>query len=514
MSMSMPLREATDQAGSSPVLRRSKAEVRAIEIRRLSKPFRATVLIGAVSLMAFVTFLSYSLDRHSIQSSEQIFRAMLGDRSQHLADITLEYGYWDDAVENLVDRLNMKWVEETFVDYMQKELQIEGVHLIDGDERAKLHVVGGKVAEADLQARYGEALDVLIGEARNGPKDDAPVPATGLVGSLARLYLASAVLMTTYNGKDMSTDHVLVFAQPINEPALAVMAEKYRLRDLRLSTEPPRPWEAGFHIESVDKTPIGYFVWNPDLPGVRLVPALAVGLLLVYASMFFSARLFFRRATELVKALEGAKLEADKAKELLADQARSDPLTGLGNRRHLDEKLAGLQMLDKPSGNYALLYADLDRFKEVNDTFGHETGDLVLQYVADSLRTLSNPDDGIFRLGGDEFVIMFGNASRERVLSAGRAIIDHFSKPLHLNDAICEFGASVGVAFSRNPTDLLREADVALYSAKRRGRGQMAVYSAELMAFKGVPVEDAEGRRRRAGDAPGGAGPVQAGRGR
>lgn len=480
------------KGGSPQSLQRATGEAQTVEIRRLSKPFWATVLISAVSLMAFVSFLSFTLDRNSIRSSQQIFTAMLGDRSDYLADITLEYGYWNDAIENLVADLNMRWVRETFVDYMQEELQIEGVHIIDGNNQPKLHVVDGIVRDADMVARYGGSVEVLIAAARETEKDDAPKPATGMIGGLTNLYLASAVLMTGYDEEnDKSTDHVLVFARPINAGILKEMSQKYGLPNLRLSETPPAHWQAGYDIETMDGSKIGYFVWNPALAGFRMLPLLAAGVLVVFFCMLLSARLFFRRAGETVKELEQAKHEAERTREMLASQARSDPLTGLGNRRLLDEQLAHLQDKRPLPDGHALLYVDLDRFKEVNDTYGHETGDLVLLYVAEALGNLANSDDTVIRLGGDEFVIVFGRAKRERVLSAARAIVEQLSMPVDLDGATYSFGASVGVAFSHTPSELLRQADVALYSAKRRGRGQVAVYSADLLDFRHVPIQPA-----------------------
>jgi len=458
----------------------------------LSKPFLATVIIGAVSLLAFVSFLSVTLDRNSIRSSEEIFTAVLGDRSEHLADITLEYGYWNESVTNLVDDFNLTWVKETFVDYMQEELQIEGVHLLDGSDRPKLHVVAGEIADADLLARYGPSIDILVANARKTGPDKAPDPATGLIGNLSKLYIASPVLLTSYDeNSDKSTDHVLVFARPVDESILAKMAEKYHLPGLRLSPFPPALWQAGFEIQTFDKTPIGYFVWNPQLAGVRMLPLLIVGVLIVYLGLFFAARMFFRRASETVKALADAKNEAERVRELLARQARSDPLTGLGNRRLLDERLAQMQNRLPLADGHALLYVDIDRFKEINDTYGHETGDLVLVHVANALSGLANADDRVARLGGDEFVIVFGRATSERVLSVGKVIVEQLSMPVNIDGATYSFGASVGIAFSHNPSELLRQADVALYSAKRRGRGQVAVYSTDLLDFRHVPIQPA-----------------------
>ena len=325
--------------------------------------------------------------------------------------------------------------------------------------------------------------------ARQTRRNAPPVPAAGLIGKISELYLACAVLITghqedTYN----STEHVLVFAQPIGEDALAELSVKYGLPGLDLSEDPPGFWQAGFEIRSIGGQSLGHFVWNPVLAGHRILPLLGAGVLLVFACMYLSARLFFQRASETVHELETAKLEAEKARELLASQALSDPLTGLGNRRMLDDSIANLQQQQPLPGGNALLYVDLDRFKDVNDTYGHETGDLVLQFVADALRSLAQPDDTVIRLGGDEFVIVFGSAKRERVLSAGRAIVEQLSRPVKLDGATYSLGASVGIAFSNNPSELLRQADVALYSAKRRGKGQVSIYSAGLFDFREAPI--------------------------
>ncbi|GAB4539443.1 MAG: hypothetical protein Tsb0019_40000 [Roseibium sp.] len=466
----------------SPQLRGTEGAAQAAEIRRLARPFWAAVIIGAASLTAFVTLMSFVLDRNSLKNSEQVFAGVLGDRADRLAELTLEYGYWNEAVEHLVGSLEMAWVEENFVDYMHDELHIEGVHLLDGDGRPKLHVVAGAVTDADLNERYGASVDALVAEARRTPANAPPVPAKGLIGTFPRLYLATAVLMTSYEGDiDFNTDHVLVFARTVDTGLLEEMSGKYRLPGLEMSQTPPTFWQAGQEIETVDGGHAGYFVWSPELDGLRILPLLMIGVLTVYMGMLLAARMFFHRATETVHALAEAKQVAEKTRELLAAQVRSDPLTGLGNRRLLDEKLGLLQDIEPKGHGHALLYVDLDRFKEINDTYGHETGDLVLRHTGDALARLAAEEDTVVRLGGDEFVIVFAETGRERVLAAGRAIIDTLGKPVDIDGANYSFGASVGIAFSRNPTDLLRQADVALYSAKRRGRAQMAVYSADLI---------------------------------
>ncbi|TYC51242.1 diguanylate cyclase [Rhodobacterales bacterium] len=470
-----------------------EAPVPANDIRRLSRPFWATVLIGAISLLVYAAVLTQYLDNHSIADTEQIFSSMLDDRSEHLAEITTEYGYWDIAVEKMVNQLDLEWVKENFGDYVRNELNIAGVHVLDGSGQPRLHMITGKYQQsADLEALYGDALNELVQTARDTPKNIPPVPATGLLGNLSELFIASAVLMTTYdeNG-DKNTNCVLIFTKSLDAAALEAISAKYKLPNLRLSSSPPVFWEGGYPIRTFDDTLIGYFVWEPQLAGTTILPLAVLGLVVIYGAMLLSARLFFRRAGETVRALEIARRDAVMATELLADQARRDPLTGLGNRRFLDDTLAGLGGEHDESAVHALLYIDLDYFKDINDSYGHETGDLVLQNVALGLRKMTGGEEQVARLGGDEFVVVLADSGRDRALALARTIIERFTEPMNVNGADCFFGASVGIAFSRNPDELLRQADMALYSAKRRGRGQVAVFSASVAELSALPIETA-----------------------
>jgi diguanylate cyclase (GGDEF)-like protein len=458
------------------------------ELRLLARPFWATLLIGAVSLLIFVTVLTLALDRVSVRSSEKIVAAVMADRSDKLKTLALEYGYWDAAVEKLVEQMNMRWVEDNLLDYMNAELGIENLHVLDGSDREKLNVVEDKLATVDIVSRYADTATPLIDTARSTSPDSPPVPATGFIGGVTNLHLAAAVRMTTYDEVDIGTDHVLLLAQRFDPDKLSEIGARYQLRNLRVSEKSPQSWEASIPVETMDGLRLGYFVWDPHLPSFRILPFLIGGVLLVYAGMLIATRFFFRRASALVNTLEEARRRADTAKELLVDQVRRDPLTGLGNRRYFDEAIAALATSPLEDRDFALLCLDLDDFKEVNDTQGHAAGDKVLQHVADSLRSLVRANDNIFRIGGDEFVILFRSVPKERVITVGRAIIDHLSEPVNLNGLQCRFSASVGISFSLDPSDLLLQADVALYSAKRGGKGQVSVYSPEMAASETGPL--------------------------
>lgn len=171
--------------------------------------------------------------------------------------------------------------------------------------------------------------------------------------------------------------------------------------------------------------------------------------------------------------LEWARSEAE-------EQAQTDPLTGLSNRRALDLRLAAACRAKIP---FALMHLDLDHFKAVNDTFGHAAGDHVLCVVADVLRAETRTSDIIARVGGDEFVILLsGLVDQAALLHIAQRIITGLRRPIVFEGASCQIGASVGMTVSTQYTVLeaekmLSDADTALYAAKRAGRARAEMWS-------------------------------------
>lgn len=166
--------------------------------------------------------------------------------------------------------------------------------------------------------------------------------------------------------------------------------------------------------------------------------------------------------------------ERRRQESRLRYQATHDSLTGLANRAYLYEMIeARLAALPRDGGELALLLLDLDRFKEVNDTLGHDVGDRLLQTTAQRLRDCLRPCDLAARLGGDEFaVLMAPGISIDRAVEVAHRIVEVIQQPFHLSsDATVEVDASVGVALApRHATELaelVRCADVAMYAAKR-----------------------------------------------
>jgi diguanylate cyclase (GGDEF)-like protein/PAS domain S-box-containing protein len=180
--------------------------------------------------------------------------------------------------------------------------------------------------------------------------------------------------------------------------------------------------------------------------------------------------------------------EQRRAQEHIYQLAHHDPLTGLENRLSLNLHLEQLLAQSRRAGQtVALLFLDLDHFKKINDSHGHQTGDLLLVEVAHRLRELLRDVDIIARLGGDEFIVAMAGALTPELISAVAVrIVQSLSEPYHIEGQTMYSGASVGIAlFPADAADgavLMRHADTAMYAAKSEGRCNFQFYSPAMNA--------------------------------
>ncbi|MBU2819934.1 GGDEF domain-containing protein, partial [Acidithiobacillus caldus] len=172
-------------------------------------------------------------------------------------------------------------------------------------------------------------------------------------------------------------------------------------------------------------------------------------------------------------------------REQLTEQATTDPLTGIPNRRGLLSELRERCMLTtRRDSLLAVGMLDLDNLKTINDHFGHAVGDLVLQRTAQRIQAVLRTGDQIVRLGGDEFALIVGNVSGIEDLEAiSERILNKLKQPIQAEgDQIVETSASLGWTLypfdDDDPDTLLRHADSALYQAKREGKDQFILYTA------------------------------------
>jgi diguanylate cyclase (GGDEF)-like protein len=178
--------------------------------------------------------------------------------------------------------------------------------------------------------------------------------------------------------------------------------------------------------------------------------------------------------------------ERRNAEARITHLARYDELTALPNRVNFRDEIERLLAVPHDAEQLsALLFIDLDQFKQINDTLGHPCGDRLLCAVADRLRAMLRPEDFVARFGGDEFVVFQQNIkSNEEAAGLARRIVDHLSERYKIDNHLVEIGASVGIAMTSpagvSADTLLKNADMALYRAKADGRGTFCFFRDEM----------------------------------
>jgi diguanylate cyclase (GGDEF)-like protein len=226
----------------------------------------------------------------------------------------------------------------------------------------------------------------------------------------------------------------------------------------------------------------------------------AIGALKTGAERFAAAELDFRVKVEnfdeladvgkslniMAHRLRTAHAELEVRNEELARLAFRDALTKLANRALFRERVEqSLRGGDGETHEIAVLFVDLDNFKAVNDSYGHSIGDRLLIEVAARLLHATRGCDTVARLGGDEFAILLDVQQSDEAVIVAERVVATFRKPFSLDDRVVHVGASIGVAWGRDGTgadEVLRNADVAMYTAKAKGKNRFELFAPAMHA--------------------------------
>ena len=405
---------------------------------------------------------------------------------------------WDEAVKNIDNRLDRHWVDQNVTSYLYTLNGISHVFLLDADNRLIYAAQNGKSGRLDIIAPFAPTVNLLLPELRaREATRPALRPSAGAHAIIAKPIQTSSfaliagrpfILIASLVQPDFGTvmpkathSPIMVAALPVTPAMIAAYGDRFLIKDLALTRDDPhQSGRASVQLLDANGLPGAVLSWTPRQPGAELLAQLLPALGLVLALFGCISWRFLGRSTTITS-------------DLIASEARArhlayhDVLTQLPNRAMMYDRLRNMLALSRRQYSETALHClDLDRFKEVNDSLGHPAGDELIQQVAQRLVELCRDTDTVARLGGDEFVILQPDTSSGGASHLAERILKSFEEPFDLQFGVVEVGVSIGVTLIANadlePSEAMRQADLALYSSKENGRNRVTFFEPDMDA--------------------------------
>jgi diguanylate cyclase (GGDEF)-like protein len=476
-------------------------------MRTLALASVLTVIAAAVLVLGVVWWSALKSDEATRERLAQTVGYALSQSVEKIAYDQESVALWDDAVQHTRIAFEPEWVDVNLGVWMYDYFQHDRVTILDAQNLVRYAMADGKQVPV-VDRRPNTIVASLASELREkmarGALDDyaagkTRIPRVVDLGILEeRPAIVSVMPLLPHSNKvtqEKGTEMLIVSARFLDSSFLASLESAHLLNGIRYSREGAiRDYEQSYPIRARSGETLGFIVWAPKLPGSdilgEVLPVLAAGLGFIAIAVGALIRHLKRTYTELVTS------EA-QARHL----ACHDPLTSLANRSYFNANLEkALETCEEE--RLALLFLDLDGFKQVNDTLGHAAGDALIRELSANLLAMVKPGDMVGRMGGDEFAIFMCNIEgRGEVEALCRDIVASVSRPLEVLKGQAAVGISIGIALTPAETirrsELARRADVALYEAKRSGGLKYRFFTPELNA-QAEQQQELEGELRRA----------------
>ncbi len=460
----------------------------------------AAAVLGAAMLIAVsLPILSLQVDWLERGREVECVNASLAQTRELLLDRLGSGANWDPALLHMDKSFDAQWVKDIFTDAYEKDVGSRLFAVFDPQGRVLLAAEHAKpisetriddfrLAAAGLLARMRAAEAVGHGAGSAGARTSADwVTDTAFVWIEGRAFFLHASVV----GGDTGTIRqvhaqtpIVMFATDLESKILPGLRARVLLRDASVGRPGARPTSAYVDLPDSAGQPSVRLSWAPEQPGTHLLSLAALPLLIGLAALVGTVAITYRQGVAATR-------------ELIAGEARAqhlathDALTGLPNRVFFKERVT--RILVDEAGNarsVALLLMDLDRFKAINDTKGHQCGDELLIEVARRLTAACGRGELCVRLGGDEFVILSAGCDEAAACELAARVIALLALPFRLTGAEVQTSASIGISIgdSRDNAELgeagnlLRQADVALYKAKEDGRSTYRLFDPTMDA--------------------------------
>jgi len=453
-------------------------------------PVVLALVITAASVLSFVLWSTTNIDERALERQSAMVSQVIENQRQKMVREIESVAIWDDAIINTRLAFNLNWVEDNLGVWVHDFYGHDAVVILDGsDEPLYVMTDGVSGTPSDYTALSPPLMPLLrrlraIRPALSPPGTPANAAAVSdfaiINGQPAIIAAVTIVSDTGALIQPKGTEPVLLAATYLDRAAANQFNRDYLFSEGRFSlVQSNDPDRAVYPILNAAGRFIAFFEWTRERPGMVMLrqtgPAMA-------AAFVIAAILIVL----LLGQLRRSSAALESGRQLAEHQAAHDQLTGLPNRMSFDRKLT--QALASPNNETAhltLFMLDLDRFKQVNDTLGHQAGDQLICTVGDRLRAIFGPATMIARLGGDEFAVLTVSQDKPNdVMEIAGRVIESIRRPFTLNRFKAHVGASIGIVMTRGtqaePSELIRKADIALYEAKAGGRNRAIVYQEHM----------------------------------
>jgi diguanylate cyclase (GGDEF)-like protein len=463
------------------------------------------VTILALGLAGFALYWTVlksnvvSVERQ-LRTTERYVRAAVAELAQQQEMVAV----WDDTVQKVSSPdLDLAWLDSNIGGWLYRTFGQDQVYIVDEAGRAIDATIDGQRVDSKAFDRVGPTLQGLLTHARQdtppAPQEhkDAAIPylTSGKAKYDAHLLelegrpaavSAMQIVPDTDGAAQPAQQFLLVSIRFLDGSFLSTLSQRNMIDSLRFSLSPATiSGEVSVPVDSDEGKRIGYFVWRPELPGTAVMRVLGPTTLLVAILLISLMAILVVRLRRSMIAQNKTVLELRASEAQAHHLALHDSLTGLANRVLFEEKLSRSLSRASRGERSAVLVLDLDRFKNVNDTLGHQAGDGVVREFGLRLSSLVRHTDTVARLGGDEFAILLCDvASNADVESLCSRILDAVRRPFNVLGHQAFVGVSIGVALAPETSvdtgELMRKADIALYRAKAEGRDCFRYFTASM----------------------------------
>ena len=428
-------------------------------------------IISFGSIIAIVIYTLQVLEQSSQKNLKERIATALDVEQLHLNKILLEYSYWDEAYNKLIkipnNQIDFEWVNQNIGQYVYDEHAVDIVIVGSSPTQVKLGFFEGEPFEYDSAELIKHGLGVLI----NANLQESPSP-LHFFKYHNRFYLVGLnEFWDEESSEPVGDGSFILFGKVVSDTFLEKLAALYKLPPLG-SVDDSNLLESNNYLSVVStyKDDKFYISW----PGVSLTEYKKAILLIV----IFMGALQLLFVFYIFKKQNKNQLEQQQA---LQEMASKDYLTGILNRRAFIEKAS--EFMDKRSftkQEFCLMMLDLDDFKIINDTFGHQVGDEVLKRVTETVNSIIKEQDIFARFGGEEFILLLSSCS----LDYSKEIADRILKQVEdieiegVTNISKKLSVSIGMSHFQKSSELdnlIAKADKAMYEAKSMGKNQFVI---------------------------------------